>query len=243
MVAATCSLTASGPGPTKGMDNIPEFLKVPSAVAGFRARLAVQRPHQVLNFDSIEPARKKYQAASSIVASWFPDKMYDLPRNEEMKQTIWEMGAAQALFEDLASIIILLAGSTLERFRREVKVDLYERGVDCYIPGIKFVRAVAALANQYKHLGQWRHEPRPKEPDRDIIEVLVGNPLRSDAAAEFLKRCAFSSYDSFESALLTCSDGIADPSFMADGRRGMRTITIRSRVMEDSHRDSGSDIK
>ena len=38
-----------------------------------------------------------------------------------------------------------------------------------------------------------------------VVERLVDNALRLDAAAEFLKGSGFTSYDEFESALLTCS--------------------------------------
>jgi hypothetical protein len=210
------------------MGGLPDFLETPMAVAGYRARIAVQRPHQVLNFDSISVARQQYEEASALINAWPADKFYTLGSDEEAKQLIWKMEASRALFEDLASILLLLAASTIERFHREVGVELYGRGAESYVAGITFVRAVVALSNQYKHLGQWTHRPRPRELDRDLVEALVDQPFRTDAAAEFLRRSGFTTYDEFESALLTCSDGIADPSIIADGRGGMRTITVRA---------------
>jgi hypothetical protein len=212
------------------MDLFPEAFKVPMIVVGFKTMVMVQRPHQELTFNSIPAAREMCDAATAALATLLGDDgdgIVNLFEAEDSKNQIWLMGASRALYEDLGSILLLVAASTIDRFYRKIGVPLFDRGVASYVEGISFVRATVALANQYKHLGEWESNPRQNNPDRAIVEQLVDDPLRTDASCEFLKRMGFTRYEEFEDALLSCGDGIADPEIVAPGRGGLRRITIR----------------
>ena len=206
---------------------LPEFLKLPMAVAGYRARIAMQRPHQELTFQSVLVAREKYKQSQAS----FKEKIdWLIPRvgmDESVREMIYTNAALRALYEDLGATLILLAAASIERLYRSVGVSLFDRGACSYVGSISFVRAVQGLANQYKHWGEWTHGGPRNEEDVRVIAELVDNPFRTDAASEFLSRSGFEKYEQFEDALLSCSDGIAHPSLLPDGRQGIPTVTLR----------------
>jgi hypothetical protein len=198
-------------------------------VAGFRANIAVKRPLLESLFNIIPVARAKNEALSPEIASWF-DSMEETRRafdEPERKQKIWEMGANYSLANDTASAIVLLIYSELDRLHRATDVSLFERGAFTYVPGIRFSRAVYALANQVKHLGRWKREADAGRDERAILAQLVDDPLRVDASAEFLKR-GYETYDALEAAVISCGDGIATEGIIpAEGRAGVPRITMR----------------
>jgi len=211
------------------IDKLPHNLQMAYAVSGFRGSVTVKRPLLESLYNVIAPARLKSSALSGEVASWF-DTMegtraaFDDPAK---KEKIWELGPHSALISDAASTMLLIAASELDRLHQKAGISLFERGQSTYVATIRFSRATYALANQYKHLGKWRHNERNGGEDRKLVQALVDDPLREDAAAEFLLR-GYATYDPFEAALLSCSDGIVtDGTIPETGRAGLPTITMR----------------
>lgn len=218
--------------------DLPEVLKVPLAVAGFRARVAVQRSHQELTFNGMLVARKKYESSQAALKPRIDEIIERLRFDADVRNVIYENGALQSLYEDLGATLILIAAASIERLYQAVGVSLFKRGVASYADGVCFVEAIHSLANQYKHYGEWLHYGPRNQKDVEIVTRLVEQPLRTDAASEFLKRTAFAEYAEFEASLLSCSDGIADPSFLPNGRAGIPTITLRP--VEPGHSSESS---
>jgi hypothetical protein len=209
---------------------LPPQLRAPAAVAGFRANVAVKRPLLESLFNIIPVARGKAEEQEPIIASWLDssDEARTIMDDPQKKAAIWTAGANRALFTDAGSALMLLAMAELDRLHRRVGVSLFERGAATYAPGVSVARAIYALANQYKHLGKWRKAPHEGKDDKPIVAALVGDPMREDACAEFLKR-AFATYDDFERAMLSCADDIVtDGTIPATGRGGIPVITMRS---------------
>ena len=218
---------------------IPEFLKVPMAVAGFRARVAAQRPHQELTFKSVLVAREKYEASQAALEPQINEIIDRIGDDPDVRKLIFTDAAYKSLYEDLGATLILIAAGSVERLYWAVGESVFDRGVQSYESGITFVEAIHRLANQYKHLGEWLHNGPRNAKDEEVVRRLVDNPLRPDAASEFLKRSGFTEYDEFEAALLSCSDGIADPNLLPDGSGGIPTITIRAAPASDTKGPSG----
>jgi hypothetical protein len=214
--------------PYIGTSLLPASLKVPAAVAGFRANIGVKRPLLESLFGTVTRAREKAERLEPTIASWFDD-METLRQafiDPERKNMIWEAAAHRALFTDSAAALILIVDAEMDRLYRESQTSLFGRGVDSYVPGITVSSAVHGLANQYKHLGKWRATSGSDGNDKAIIRALVGDPLLQDAAAEFLRR-GFSKYNDLEAAILSCADGIVtDGTIPATGRGGIPFITM-----------------
>jgi hypothetical protein len=143
------------------------------------------------------------------------------------KDQIFEMGADRALYTDSGAAIILVADAAIDRLHKEVNLSLFDRGAETYVLGVHIAQAISSLANQYKHIGEWLQSPGATSKDREIVKALVGDPVRLDAAAEFLKR-GFTSYNAFEDALISSADDIVtDGTIPARGRSGVPVITMR----------------
>jgi hypothetical protein len=60
-----------------------------------------------------------------------------------------------------------------------------------------------------------------------LVAALVDDPLREDAAAEFLRR-GFAHYNDLEAAILSCADGlVTDGTIPSTGRAGIPIITMQ----------------
>lgn len=208
------------------MEHLPDFLKVPFAVVGYRASISLKRPVLEPLFDRMLVARTNLEESRAVVGGWSDEQILDALESEDKQKILWETGAHQALYDDLGSVLVLLVVSTMERFFKESGISLYERGLSSYVDGVPFSKALSSLANQYRHLGAWRKSTSDGGQNREIVEKLVDNALRTDAASEFLRRSGFTQYESFEDAVLSCSDGIADPSIVVDGRDGLRRVVL-----------------
>jgi hypothetical protein len=215
-------------------DWFPKDLKIEMAIAGYRGRVAVQRLHQELTFKSIPVARKKFSEAQDRLSARigefgdFEAFIRAIPEGDAaLRRAVWESGAAQYLYSDLGAVLLLVAASSIEELRRLTDLSIYGRGTPSYADGIPFARAVVALANQYKHRTEWIESGKSHSDDFEVVTKLVDKPLRMDAASEFLLRSGFERYEEFEAALLSCADGIVDPSRLPDGKGGIPTFRIR----------------
>lgn len=206
---------------------MPEFLRIPMAVAGFRARITVQRSHQELTFKSVLVARAKWEASQAELEPQIDEVIHRIGHDDAVRDLIYTNGGYQSLYEDLGATLILIAAGSVERLYWSVGESVFDRGDQSYADGVTFVEAIHRLANQYKHLGEWLHNGPRNAKDEDVVRRLVDNPLRSDAASEFLKRSGFTDYSQFEKALLSCSDGIADPSLLPDGSAAIPSVILR----------------
>jgi hypothetical protein len=213
-------------------DWFPKDAKIEMAVVGYRTRVAVQRLHQELTFNSISTARDKFGEAQKTLKSKmdqfseFSEFLRRVPEDDSIRMAIWESGAAQSLYTDLGAVVLLVAASSVEELHQATGLSIFDRGAASYIGDIPFARAVTALANQYKHRAEWIEQGKGRGSDFEIVAKLVDDPLRPDAAAEFLLRSAFASYEAFEAALLSCADGIVDRERLPDGKAGIPTFTI-----------------
>jgi hypothetical protein len=87
--------------------------------------------------------------------------------------------------------------------------------------------AVHTCAIHAKHLTEWQVNPTRGESARALLTRLIGDPMRADASAEFLK-LNFADYDEFAQAVLTVADGIVtDGTISENGSAGIPAITMR----------------
>jgi hypothetical protein len=210
------------------MNSLPDFLKRPMILAAYRADLVGKRNLLRFLFSSVSQSRQAYVPLRDTVRSWTNDDFLELPHGESRRALYAEKEASKAAYEDSAAALMLISAASLERLSGALGHLILDRGVASYVSHIYFARAVWELSNQYKHLGDWRHNPkkRARRTMRTVI-LLVDDPLRMDAAAEFLERAAFSSYDEFESALLSCVEGLSGAGVVPGGADGIASVTIR----------------
>lgn len=211
------------------IDLLGEPIRLPAAVSTFRGSVAVKRPLLESLFNIIAVARGHAEEQEPVIAAWFdtPEGAKSAFNDPEKKRMIWAAAAQRTLMTDSASALLLIVAAEYDRFHRSAQVSVLDRGAASYITGIPVARAIHTLANQYKHLGKWRVIPTEGAKERPIIAALVDDPLREDAAAEFLRR-AFTSYDDLEAAILSCADGlVTDGTIPSIGRAGISIITMQ----------------
>lgn len=170
----------------------------------------VRLKHNLLRFlfDQCQQSREPYLIAKAAVSAATDGKdPLDYYSDVEFHKLYEDRSIKKTQYEDTASALVLMSSTTLERLYNATGDSLFARGQKVY-NGTYFSIAVCSLANQFKHLGEWIHQPEPKQDrDKQIVEALVDDALRSDACAEFLTRCAFSGYDEYERSLLDCGSG------------------------------------
>lgn len=213
--------------------NIPDFfpqdLRGTLAVAGFRAAIATKRPLLEALYGMVVSAREQAEAIEPVIAKWLSSEEGTRAafNDPAKKERIWVAGAHRTLFSDSASALVLILDAEYERLHRRTGLSTLTRGMTTYVPAIYLSQAIRACANQYKHLAEWYSSPDRSEKDRAILAQLVGDPMREDAAAEFLRR-GFRSYDDLSNAVLTVADNIiTDGTVPAVGSAGIPTIGMR----------------
>lgn len=195
-------------------------------VATFRASVINKRELMSVLFANVQHATLKYVALRDEIRTWTQSVWLDFPHSEQLRSTVAERDGWNATLQDSAAAIVLIAAASIERLYKAINVSLFDRGIVSYAEHIYFSRALWILSVQYKHLGEWKLVKKlPSE--RAELEALVGDPLRPDAAAEFLRRSAFTSYQEFENALLSCSDAITEPFLVPSGDGGVPTVMLR----------------
>jgi hypothetical protein len=215
------------------MQELPSFLRGPLIVASYRAEVVNKRTVLTLLFDNMRDSYAKYVPIRDSMAMWTDDDYLMLPYSDEREAIATQREALRKTYEDSAAAMMLLAASSLERLHQALNEGLFDRGAASYIEGLRFSRAIWVLAVQYKHLGGWRHASAHLRDSLDVAR-LVDNALRGDAAAEFLRRCAFESYAEFERALLSCSDELTPDNLIPSGERGIPSVTMRV-IPADEH--------
>jgi hypothetical protein len=209
------------------MNNFPPGFEIPLAISSFQARAVAQRTLQRRTFDGILVAYKRWVTTREKIELGGEDLILRIGHDEEVVNLFVENSAHKALYEDLGASLVLIAAASIERLQRAIGGDLFVRGVLTYADGVYFSSAIRSLANQYKHFGQWIQEGPGSARDVEIVTKLVDEPLRPDAASEFVRRCGFSTYEEFEVDLLSCSAGIAGASIVPDGANGIATVHLR----------------
>lgn len=209
------------------MPSLPDFLKVPSAVAVFRYAMAAKRSVLEPLFDRMQCEGPRYREKRAEIRSWTDSDALDVMTTTAGLQMLQEHKVHQAIYEDTGATILLLSAAEMERFYKETGISLYSRGPDSYVSGIKFAHAVSLVANQYKHLGEWRQSPNKESQMRKLVAKFAGNAFRTDAASEFLLRTGFTTYKVFQDALLSCSEGIVSSPIVVDGTSELPTVSLR----------------
>jgi hypothetical protein len=210
------------------MNDLPEFLKLPVILASYTADVVGKRNLLSSFFTSVSQSRQSFASLRGELSGWTDDDLFAFPFDESRRALYAKKEASKATYEDSAGALVLIAAASLERLSRALGQMIVDRGAPSYIPGIHFARAVWELANQYKHLGEWRHDPKPKraQSTMQVVALLVDDPLRSDAAAEFLNRAGLDRYADFEAALLSCIDGLSSASLVPGGSDGITSVTL-----------------
>jgi hypothetical protein len=131
-------------------------------------------------------------------------------------------------YEDTASGLVLMSAISLERLYNATGESLFSRGDKIY-KEIYFSQAIWSLANCYKHLGELINRPGDKQKrDIEIAAALVDDKKRSDACAEFIARCGFTSYDEYERLLLKCGGGFETDEFAIErATSGIVKVALR----------------
>ena len=210
-------------------DFFPQELRVPYYVTGFRGAIATKRPLFESLFNLIATTRAKMEPLEAEVAAYADDidGLRALLDDPERKAKVWEAGTHRALYTDSASALLLLIDAEYDRFFYSTGISLYDRGTTTYVDDVRLTTVIHTLAIHYKHLAEWRVNKKRGEAERAILAKMIDDPMRADAAAEFLQR-AFADYDAFAAAVLTCVDDIVtDGVIPENGSAGIPTITAR----------------
>jgi hypothetical protein len=220
---------------------VDEFLKsmnVALAVANFEYTMMAKRRILEPMYAAMQATGPEYRRKKADIQSWSDGQWLDAMTRPAAMRLLQEHNRDQAVYEDSAAAILLLTASQMERFYKDTRISLFKRGADSYVSGVKFSRAVVLLGNQYKHLGSWRSSEDRENPravkNRRVVAMLVENPLGTDAAAEFLLRSAFTDYQAFQDALLSCTEGIVGRPLVADGTNELPTVKVQYKPAEEA---------
>jgi|GEM_PF-4435890 len=216
------------------IDLLGEGIRLPAAVTSFRGSMAVKRPLLESLFNVIRSARAHANELEPVVAAHLDTKegADSLFNDPDKKRMIWEAAAERTLMTDSAAALILIVAAEYDRLFRTANMPILARGAASYVPHITVAEAVHNLANQYKHLANWRVDPTKGTKERRIVEALVDDALREDAAAEFLHR-GFTNYDELDAAIFSCVDGlVTDGTIPSTGRVGIPVITMRPKTSD-----------
>ena len=193
----------------------------------------VRLKHDLLKFlfDVSVKSREPYLEASKAVKERQNGKdleeLVELYHDETYLSLFEERSVQRTQYEDTASALILLSAVSLERLHKATGDSRFTRGEQVY-NGAYFSKAVCTLANQYKHLGEWIHQPHVKQDDdKQFIVALVGDAVRTDACAEFLTKCRFADYDEYESFVFDCGSGFDTEEVVTDTTSGMVKVTLK----------------
>jgi hypothetical protein len=206
---------------------LPEALSFASAIAEFRYVVRAKEPILAPLFEQMKEAGARYRPDRDAIREWSESKMLSELATPTGRRRLQEHKANQAIYEDAGASIVLLLVPELERLYKKIDESLYGRGRDSYMPGIKFSRALSLLANQYKHLGEWRKEPQKQHDGLRDVAKLVDNGFRADAASEFFLRCGFVDYGSVQEAVLSCSEGLVDVPLAIDDDSELPTVRLQ----------------
>lgn len=194
-----------------------------SAVAEFRYVIRAKATILAALFEQMQEAGVAYCPDRAAFRRRSESEWLDTLNIRAERRRVREHAAKRAIYEDAGAAIVLLLVPELERLYKKIDLSLYERGHESYVPGIKFARALSLLANQYKHLGEWKKEPEKRHDGLSEVERLVGNGFITDAASEFFLRSRFACYAQVQEAVLS------SPMIWFSRRYTLTTKTICAR--------------
>jgi len=188
----------------------PKAIRDEISICEFRGRVATQRPLLEYLFDSVTNVRNKVESFSATVQA---DPDYFFEKIVDGDKSVQEMASRASEnwnnYEDVGSALIMIASASLERLHSALGESLLNRGYRSYVDEVYFSQAVMAIRNQIFHFGEWRDSKSSRgDKDRERLKRLIDDPLRGDAASEFLKRSKFNEYLQFQEALLSCAEGL-----------------------------------
>jgi hypothetical protein len=204
-----------------------EAFSLACALADFRYTIKAKGKILAPLFEQMQLAGAAVRAKREEMEEWTDLRMLDEVMNKDGRERLQQHQANKAIYEDAGAAIALLLLAEMERFFKMSGVSLYERGQESYVPGLKFSRALSHVANQYKHLGAWRHAPEENHPGLSEVTKLVEYALRTDAASEFFMRCGFADYDSLQRAVLSCSGDLVGMPLVVDDEGELPTVRLQ----------------
>lgn len=75
------------------MHDVPVFLKVPLAVAGFQARVTVQREHQEASFKAMLAGGERFEAGRAAIKTWPEERFFDIGRDPSIREALAQRDA------------------------------------------------------------------------------------------------------------------------------------------------------
>lgn len=216
------------------LQELPEPLSRSFAVAQFRYTMRAKKTILEPLFAQMQSVGAEYRGRRDAIRGWTELRVLDEFMDPAGRLRFREQGKNKAIYEDTAATIVLLAVAEMERLYKRTDISLYERGRDCYLQGFKFSYALKVLANQYKHLGSWLR--KPGQPDEAEVALLVDDPYRTDAAAEFLLRSNFAEYSDLEHCILSCTDEIVERPLVVDDEGELATVRLQYEPPTDNGR-------
>jgi hypothetical protein len=199
-----------------------------SAVSQFRYNIRAKATLTEPLYVKMASIRDSFLRRRDSARGWSEDEVFAAFRTPSSLRFLQQMKSDQSIYEDSAAAIILIVVAEMERFYRFTGKGLYFTGSESYVKGVKFSYAISRLANQYKHLGEWLETPDTPNGDAQTVQNLVDNPFRTDAAAEFLRRCNFDSYYCFEARVMSCTDDFVEPPFVLNEAAEIPSVRVRS---------------
>jgi hypothetical protein len=200
-----------------------------TALANFRYTIRTKREILAPLFEKMHFARAAVYTKRKEIEAWPDLRMLDEMTSKDGRNRLQQHQANKAIYEDAGAAIALLLLAEMERFFKETGVSLYERGLQSYVPGIRFSRALSLVANQYKHLGEWRNESEKAHLQRTEVTKLVGNAFRTDASSEFLVRSGFADYDALQQAVLSSTEDLVGKPLVVDDEAELPTVRLQYR--------------
>jgi hypothetical protein len=231
--AGNCPPTPKPPS-MQPPQELPERLTRSFAVAEFRYTMRAKRTILEPLFAQMQLVGAEYRTRRDLIQGWTDLRVLDEFMDPAGRLRLQEHGKNKGIYEDTAATIVLLVVAQMERFYKATDISLYDRGRECYLRGVKFSKALKVLANQYKHLGSWLSKTGQARDEHEV-SLLVDDPYRADAAAEFLLRSGFVEYADLENSILSCTEGIVERPLVVDDGGELATVRLQYDPQTGSH--------
>jgi hypothetical protein len=144
-----------------------------------------------------------------------PDGSTVIRPGQEMEERLVTnaLTVAQSVSQDSANALMLIVDYSLQRFAQDARLnDWRNLGVEAY-GTVSLNSAIYALANQARHLHDWKKSPGSiHKANADAFKGLGLDPLHDQAAPQFLQNLALPSYVDFEKGLLATPCAVLERS-------------------------------
>lgn len=156
------------------------------------------------------------RARRPLLEHLFEESLKNLTFVQSQTEGSEEVTIAQWMSQDCANALVLILDYAIVRYlsssgalkssgRAELHRELERRGPHAY-GGVKFARAIAALADLARHLHEFQSNDEPRSHVKEVLEKLALDKKHDQAAASFLQNLCIQGYDDFEQSIQAIAD-------------------------------------